>query len=122
MAFLAGTVRLGPNGMSYRPRMQPLQVPRDTKLVAVVRIETTAGVVFKNETAKRVAQEIAQVGRLPAVVAVQVDFDATASERVFYRDLLGGTEAATASIYADFHHRTQFLVHRRSVDDGTADR
>ena len=31
----------------------------------VVRIETTAGVVFKNETAKRVAQEIAQAADYP---------------------------------------------------------
>jgi hypothetical protein len=88
VAFLAGTVRLGPKGMSYRPRMQPLQVARETKLVAVVRIETTAGAELEHEIARRVAQEIAQTARVPAVAAVQVDFDATASERVFYRELL----------------------------------
>ena len=88
VAFLAGTVRLGPKGMSYRPRMQPLQVARETKLVAVVRIETTAGAELEPEIARQVAREIAQTARLPAVVAVQVDFDATASERVFYRELL----------------------------------
>ena len=88
VAFLAGTVRLGPKGMSYRPRLQPLQVSRETKLVAVVRIETAADVALDQETATRVAREIAQTGRLPAVVAVQVDFDATASERAFYRELL----------------------------------
>lgn len=88
VAFLAGTVRLGPKGMSYRPRMQPLQVARETKLVAVVRIETAAGAALDQEIARQVAREIAQAARLPAVVAIQVDFDATASERGFYRELL----------------------------------
>jgi len=88
VAFLAATVRLGPKGMSYRPRMQPLQVARDTKLVAVVRIETVAGAELEDEIARQVAREIAQAARLPAVVAIQVDFDATASERAFYRGLL----------------------------------
>lgn len=88
VAFLAGTVRLGAKGMSYRPRLQPLQVARETRLVAVVRIETAAGVALDHETATRVARGIAQTGRLPSVVGVQVDFDATASERAFYRELL----------------------------------
>jgi Protein of unknown function (DUF3142) len=88
VAFLAATVRLGPKGVSYRPRMQPLQVAQKTSLVAVVRIETAAGAVLDPETARRVAGEIARAGRLPGVVAVQVDFDATTSQRSFYRKLL----------------------------------
>lgn len=88
VAFLAATVRLGPKGLSYHPRMQPLQLAQETSLAAVVRIETLAGAALDPETARRVAGEIARVGRLPGVVAVQVDFDATASERSFYRKLL----------------------------------
>jgi|HubBroStandDraft_6_1064221.scaffolds.fasta_scaffold155945_2 hypothetical protein len=88
VAFLAATVRLGPKGASYRPRMQPLQVAQETSLVAVVRIETAAGAALDPETARRVAGEIARAGRLPGVVALQVDFDATTSQRSFYRKLL----------------------------------
>jgi len=88
VAFLAATLRLGPKGVSYRPRMQPLQIAQETSLVAVVRIETTAGAVLDPETARRVAGEIARAGRLPGVVALQVDFDATTSQRSFYRTLL----------------------------------
>ncbi len=88
VAFLAGTVRLGPKGMSYRRRMQRLQIARETRLVAVVRIETMSGAQLDAEMARRVAAEIARAGRLPQVVAVQVDFDATASQRPFYRGLL----------------------------------
>ena len=68
--------------------MQPLQVAQETSLVAVVRIETVAGATLAPETAGRVAGEIARAGRLPGVVALQVDFDATTSERSFYRKLL----------------------------------
>jgi hypothetical protein len=88
VAFLAATVRLGPQGVTYRPRMQPLQVAQETSLVAVVRIETAAGATLDSETTRRVAGEIARVGRLHGVVALQVDFDATTSERAFYRKLL----------------------------------
>ncbi len=88
VAFLAGTMWLGPEGMSYRRRMQPLQLARETRLVAVVRIETTTGAARDPETAKSVAAEIVRAGKLPGVVAVQVDFDATVSEREFYRELL----------------------------------
>ncbi len=88
VAFLAATVRLGPKGVSYRPRMQPLQVAQETSLVAVVRIETAGGAALDPETARRVAGEIARAGRLPGVVALQVDFDATTSQRSFYRKLL----------------------------------
>ena len=88
VAFLAATVRLGPKGVSYRPRMQPLQVAQETRLVAVVRIETAVGPALDPETARRVAEEIARAGRLPGVVALQVDFDATTSQRSFYRKLL----------------------------------
>ena len=88
VAFLAGTVRVGRDGMSYRPRMQPLQVAPETRLVAVVRIERASGAARDPETAKRVAAEIARAGNLPGVFAVQVDFDATVSEREFYRQVL----------------------------------
>lgn len=87
-AFLAGTLKIGPGGMNYRPRMQPLQIAQGTKLVAVVRIETMAGATLDRKTAIKVAGEIARTGRLAGVVAVQVDFDATVSQREFYREML----------------------------------
>ena len=88
VAFLAETVRVAPAGVAYIPRMQPLRVPPQTRLVAVVRIETAAGAVRDKDTPIKIAREIARAARLPRVVAVQVDFDATVSERAFYRDLL----------------------------------
>ena len=88
VAFLAGTVRLGPDGMSFRPRLQPLRVARETRLVAVVRIEVAANSVLDATKADKVAAAIARAAEAPQVVAVQVDFDATVSDRASYRELL----------------------------------
>ena len=88
VAFLAGTVRLGPDGMGFRPRLQPLRVTAKTRLVAVVRIEVAANSMLDSKQAGKVADAIARAAESPQVVAVQVDFDATVSERAFYRELL----------------------------------
>lgn len=95
VAFLAGTVRLGADGMTFKPRMQPLRVSPQTKLVAVVRIETaaraahkSAGAGLNSSLAQKVAAAIVRAAEGPQVVAVQVDFDATVSQRAFYREVL----------------------------------
>jgi hypothetical protein len=96
-----------------RPRLQPLRVAPDTPLIAVVRIETRAGrqpaAYFLADTRfpthpaytalqqQRVAAEIADVASLPNVRAVQIDFDATVSERAFYSALLTDVRAKLPS-------------------------
>ena len=40
VAFLAKTIYLWGDNVNVRPRMQPLSIPRGTKLIAVARIET----------------------------------------------------------------------------------
>jgi hypothetical protein len=105
IAFLAGTVQLHDGHATVHPRFQPLRVPDQAKLIAVVRIETGAPVgrdpLYRTTTYREARSEalnisqlrqsdaaIVRVASLPRVVAVQVDFDATQSERAFYRDLL----------------------------------
>src|ERR1043165_561888 len=39
VAFLAKTITLHDDKIAVKQRLQPLQLPRDTKLIAVVRIE-----------------------------------------------------------------------------------
>jgi hypothetical protein len=79
-------------GPSYtvQPRRQPLRVGRDTALVAVTRIEVARSTAVASSAidADAIATVIARTATLPQVVAVQVDFDAVASERPFYRRLL----------------------------------
>lgn len=87
VAFLAGTIRLRAGATDYRPRLQPLRVSPQAKLVAVIRIETTKA-QLNLEQLQRTVRELVGASALPQVAAIQIDFDATLSERVFYRELL----------------------------------
>ncbi|HTT60199.1 MAG TPA: DUF3142 domain-containing protein [Bryobacteraceae bacterium] len=86
VAFLARTVCLRGDGVAVRPRMQPLLARPDTPLIAVVRVETNGGAARAD--VPRTAHAIADAAGLPGVRALQVDFDAVASERTFYREVL----------------------------------
>jgi hypothetical protein len=92
VAFLAQTLVLQNDEVVFRPRRQPLKVSPATKLIAVTRIES---IKIRGE---RAALSAAQADRLVSLVyktleldnvsAIQIDFDATKSEREFYRRLL----------------------------------
>ena len=111
VAFLAKTIDLpsrsavaGEDPSSHitvRPRFEPLRVNPATPLVAVVRIETPLGlhptaydqaslssVVYSQTQLDELASEIAKLQFLHSVRAIQIDFDATVSEREFYTSLL----------------------------------
>jgi hypothetical protein len=112
IAFLAETIYLSsedtakgsPIKFTVRPRLQSLRVAAGTPLIAVVRIETPPGhrPDFYNQTSppspasvaylqtliNQLASQIARLDTLPAVRAIQIDFDATVSERGFYSALL----------------------------------
>ncbi len=64
-------------------RRQPLRLARGTPLVAVVRIEA-AHVVLDDRIVPRLSQEILGAARVPGVSAIQIDFDATLSQRAMY--------------------------------------
>jgi len=85
VAFLARTVWLRGDNVAVRPRMQPLKAPPGTVLMAVVRVES--GGHGADADVERTAAAIAAAA-LPDARALQVDFDAVASERSFYRALL----------------------------------
>jgi hypothetical protein len=84
VAFLAKTITLRDDKIAVKPRLQPLQLARDTKVIAVVRIETDHPTLSPTQL-PQIAHEISS---LSGVSVVQIDFDATASERDFYRKLL----------------------------------
>lgn len=87
VAFLAREVLLDQD-LTVRPRFQPLRVAPGTWLLAVVRIETGARFAPSKDIARRSALAIAQAAGLPDVRALQIDFDATASQRDFYATVL----------------------------------
>jgi len=87
-----------------RPRLQPLRVAPGTPLMAVVRIETRGGrnqpsqirevsqssarSGFTTEQQQRIVDEIVDLQKFPNIRAIQIDFDATLSERASYASLL----------------------------------
>jgi hypothetical protein len=90
VAFLARTLYLSGPEVIVRPRLQPLRVPYETKLMAVVRIEADRRrppdlSVSQREVA---TAAILDVSGLHGVGALQIDFDAAVSQRRFYHDVL----------------------------------
>jgi hypothetical protein len=99
VAFLAKTIYLRSDRVISRPRVQPLVVREGSTVIAVARIESDRGDTPKlsDSQIEDAATEIAETGKLPNVVMVQVDFDATTSERQFYRRLLTALRAKLPS-------------------------
>jgi hypothetical protein len=92
VAFLAQTLILNGDDVVLRPRRQPLKVSPATRLIAVTRIEssktTGTGAALSDAQLAKLVSLVLQTQQLENVVAVQIDFDVTKSERSFYRQLL----------------------------------
>jgi hypothetical protein len=87
VAFLAKTITLRGDSVVVKPRLQPLKLPERTATVAVVRIETDRSDP-PSLSPMQVAQTAAEIRNSSVKSHVQIDFDATVSERNFYRSLL----------------------------------
>lgn len=89
VAFLAQTLLLKNDEVIRQPRRQPLQIAPNAYLIAVTRIETDkrnpSPTNLSDERKKTVVSLIKKTLELPNVKAVQIDFDASVSERDFYR-------------------------------------
>ncbi len=90
VAFLARTICLHSGEVEVRPRLQPLDLPEEIRVMAVVRVETDAARKPELSAQQRdqLAGAIVELTKLPNVSHVQIDFDATKSERAFYRKLI----------------------------------
>jgi Protein of unknown function (DUF3142) len=86
-AFLAQTIYLRGNETIIRPRFQPLSLPQDSKVIAVTRIESDSPTLDSTQLSDT-ANAIANLSRRNEVRVVQIDFDATKSQRSFYRSLI----------------------------------
>jgi hypothetical protein len=90
VAFLARTIRLRQGEVVVRPRLQTLNLPEGARVIAVARVETDS--VNKPELSdqqrQKLAGAVAEMARLPGVSHIQIDFDATLTERKFYRDVI----------------------------------
>jgi len=89
VAYLASTYTLKSDTVVPYPRRQPMVIPPGTALLAVARLEVDHGQPFRGSQAQREQILTGILGALrPEVRGIQIDFDARASERPFYRSLL----------------------------------
>jgi hypothetical protein len=85
IAFLERTVWLDEKSARSRPRLQPLRFTPGVELMAVVRLESAGhGLPVRRD----VVLEIMPAVRIVGVHALQIDFDARQSERLWYAALL----------------------------------
>lgn len=92
VAFLAQTLTLERESVRYAPRRQPLELPDGIYLIAVTRIETQKPAVlrpsYSEEQIVEMARLVSETLNRPNVRGIQIDFDAVASERRFYKRFL----------------------------------
>ena len=90
VAYLAKTISLSGAQVLSKPRLQPLSVSKETMVVPVVRIEVDkqAPPALSDEQALAASAEISKLASGDSIKTIQIDFDATASQRQFYRTLL----------------------------------
>jgi hypothetical protein len=89
IAYLDQTILLGAT-VESRPRVQPVIYATGATLIPVVRVETLAGAKLDDDAERRVIALLLRSTRRPGIAALQIDFDATRSQRGFYRDVLRG--------------------------------
>ena len=89
VAYLDQTIFIAPQ-VSARPRLQRLLVSPATQIIAVVRIEAGAagGAIDDPKLPAQVAGMILTTAQKPRTSVLQIDFDATRSQRAFYNNLL----------------------------------
>ena len=92
IAFLDQTILIGPAGATpnllSQPRRQPLAYPSAAARIAVVRIQVAPGLIPTPAQQQQTVSLLLQSAQLPGIAALQVDFDATRSQRLFYAALL----------------------------------
>lgn len=103
VAILVGTIKLDAGHMVPSRRRQPLRLPTGIGKTAVVRLEATPGAVARRSEvlAAEVAERVVAWAEALGATAVQIDFDARVSERLFYRilvDRLRGRLLATTRL------------------------
>jgi hypothetical protein len=87
VAALDRTITLRGRGLRVDPRRQPIRLDPATPVVSVVRVEADAAAADEADPVG-VAEAVAAAARRPGARALQIDFDATASQRALYTRLI----------------------------------
>lgn len=117
VAYLDRTVTLG-REVTVQPRLQPIRFAAGARITAVVRVQAVAPGAINPGLVDAAADAIVASAAKPFVSAVQIDFDATVSQRPFYRALL---RRVRARIRPDMPLSITALASWCSSDDWIAD-
>lgn len=87
---LVETILLKGEAVIVVPNLNGLRIPAGTKVMACARIESdpASSATLLPSQAREAAKQLASLAQSPDAKAVQIDFDATDSQRDFYRLLL----------------------------------
>lgn len=89
VALLALTIAFHQSKIVYYLRKQPLYIPPDTYLIAVIHISNLPkNMLMSNELAQYWAIQITKAYKKRAYNELQIDFDAVPSQQRFYQKLL----------------------------------
>jgi hypothetical protein len=87
IAYLDQTLLIGPQVLS-QPRRQSLIYPSTATRIAVVRIKALPNARLDDAAKQQTVSLLLKTAQRPGIAALQVDFDATHSQRGFYADVL----------------------------------
>jgi hypothetical protein len=91
VAYMAARAVITGDEVKFQWRNQPLKVPPGTVMVATLRIDVDHRhyCAYSESQIKKLTNVVAGIlARRPQTAQVQIDFDAVASERDFYRNLI----------------------------------
>jgi hypothetical protein len=87
VAWLDQTLTIGLT-VDRQPRRDTLIIPASAVRIPVVRIEAPPAAILNSANRDEAVSDLLLSAGEPGIAALQVDFDATRSQRPFYRDLL----------------------------------
>lgn len=87
VAYLDQTLTIGLT-VQAQPRRNALALPAAATRIPVVRIEAPQGAILNDKSRNDAVRAILASASEPGISALQVDFDASLSQRPFYRGLL----------------------------------
>ena len=88
IAPLVGTIAFNGNNFQVFPRSNPLTLETSAQLIPVVRLEIKPGFFIDDKTLEKIIFHILALTQPCKAKEIQIDFDATTSQRSFYAKLL----------------------------------